>query len=191
MDKDKALQLLTQGNERFSSGTFEQYNFSTEKRISLANKGQHPYALIIGCSDSRVPPEIIFNSDLGELFVVRTAGNVVDSVCMGSIEYGAEHLHIPLIIVLGHEGCGAVQATVDGGHSCGCLNEILKKINISLEAVSDSDNLYIACENENIRNTIRQIKGNSVIAGLLEKGDVTVIGAKYGLRDGVVTFFDS
>ena len=190
MDKDKAFQLLAQGNKGFFTNEFEQHDLSLEKRTILADKGQSPFALIVGCSDSRVPPEIVFSCGLGDLFVVRTAGNVVDDVCMGSIEYGAEHLNIPLIVVLGHEGCGAVQATINGEESDGCLCNILKRISTSLEAVKGMDNIYAACEDENIRNTVRQIKENHVISSLINKNEVTVVGAKYGLKSGIVTFFD-
>ena len=186
----KALQLLVDGNKRFYSEKSAQHDISIGKRTSLADGGQHPYALIVGCSDSRVPPEIIFDCGLGDLFVVRTAGNVVDDICMGSIEYGTEHLNIPIIVVLGHEGCGAVQAAVNGGEADGCLRKIINRISVSLKAVSDAENVFTACEDENIRSTVRQIKENHIIGELIGKGEVLVIGAKYGLRDGVVSFFD-
>ena len=191
IDKDQALHLLVQSNKRFCSEKHDHHDLSHKKRTELAENGQSPYALIVCCSDSRVPPEIIFDCGLGDLFVVRTAGNVVDDVCMGSIEYGAEHLNISLIVVLGHEGCGAVQATVNGGESDGCLSKIIERISVSLKAAEGADNIYAACEDENIRSTVQQIKENHVISGLVNDGKVMVIGAKYGLRDGIVSFFDA
>ena len=189
MTIEKSLQLLVDGNKRFHSEKSVRHDISIGKRTSLAVGGQHPYALIVGCSDSRVPPEIIFDCGLGDLFVVRTAGNIVDDICMGSIEYGAEHLNIPLIVVLGHEGCGAVQAAVNGVEADGCLRKIMNRIGVSLKAVADSENVCSACEDENIRSTVRQIKENHIIGELIGKGEVQVIGAKYGLGDGVVSFF--
>ena len=90
--------------------------------------GQHPFAIVLSCSDSRVPPEMVFDQGFGDLFVVRTAGNITDDVAMGSLEYGAEHLHVPLIVVLGHEHCGAVEATLQGGEAPGHIGKIVPSI---------------------------------------------------------------
>src|SRR6516165_3265554 len=108
----EALQRLIEGNERFLRG---EARFPTVCKETLADlaRGQHPYATILGCSDSRVPPELIFDADYGELFIVRVAGNVVSAEVMGSLQYAGAHLHTPLFVVLGHEGCGAVTAAVD------------------------------------------------------------------------------
>jgi carbonic anhydrase len=109
---DEAMQRLIEGNERFRQG---EARFSTVCKETLADlaRGQQPYATILGCSDSRVPPELIFDADFGELFIIRVAGNVVSPEVMGSMQYAGAHLHTPLFIVLGHEGCGAVKAAVD------------------------------------------------------------------------------
>ena len=190
MNKETALQKLIDGNKRYTADKSAARDISQSRRTDLADNGQHPFALIVGCSDSRVPPELIFDCGLGELFVVRTAGNVVDEFCMGSIEYGAEHLHLPVIVVLGHEGCGAVQATVNGGEVHGCLGKIMEHIGEAHKTVAGAENVYTACEDENIRRTVRQIEENPVIKELLGKGETCVIGAKYGLCDGAVSFFD-
>jgi carbonic anhydrase len=190
------MKLLT-GNERFVAGKPENKDLGAYRRRELSEHGQHPFALIICCSDSRVPPEIIFDQGLGDLFVVRTAGNVVDDIGMGSIEYGAEHLHIPLIVVLGHEKCGAVKATVDsglatvdahGGEVHGCIGAIVSKIDEALKKAAGASDLYTACENENIKNVADEVRSNNVVAGLLNDRKVEVVGAKYGIADGRVTF---
>src|SRR5512135_1322728 len=108
---DEALQRLIEGNQRFRKGESYQSGFASETLSELA-KGQHPFATILGCSDSRVPPETIFHAGLGELFVVRVAGNVMSPEVAGSIQYAGSHLQTPLLVVLGHEGCGAIQAAL-------------------------------------------------------------------------------
>jgi carbonic anhydrase len=111
---DQALQELMNGNKRYVAAELAHPNQTAARRAEVA-KGQDPFAIIVGCSDSRVPPEIIFDQGLGDLFVTRVAGNIVDDVVLGSIEYAAEHLGVPLIVVLGHKRCGAVEAAAKGG----------------------------------------------------------------------------
>ena len=190
MDKYASKNRLIKGNERYVTEKTGDSGASPEKRQYLAENGQHPYALIVGCSDSRVPPEVIFDCGPGELFIIRTAGNVLDDVGLGSVEYGAEHLHIPLIVVLGHEDCGAVKATVGGGEVHGCIKSIVEKIAVSHKKVSSAENVQCACEDENVRNTVAQISDNPVIAELIHSGKTFVIGAKASIRSGVVTFFE-
>lgn len=183
---------LIAGNDRFVAGTPAEKQLGELRRRDLSNNGQHPFALVVCCSDSRIPPEIVFDEGLGELFVVRTAGNVLDDIGLGSVEYGAEHLGIPLIVVLGHEKCGAVKATVDtdacGGEAHGCIKSIVEKITPALDKVRGASDVYIACEDENIRQTVRDILANQVIAHLYKEGKVSVIGAKYGIDSGKVMF---
>jgi carbonic anhydrase len=182
-------QKLIEGNERFVRGESIERTINKNELEELAAKGQKPFALIVCCSDSRVPPELLFDQGFGDIFVVRTAGNVVDEVGLGSIEYGAEHLHIPLIVVLGHENCGAVKATIDGGPAQGAVKSITDRIYVSYSKLKDSENIYAECEDENIRSTINEIKGNPLIAHLISAGKTEVIGAKYGIRSGEVRFF--
>ena len=190
MTSAEAKKLLLAGNDRYTAGALSTKALDENRRRDLSDNGQHPFALIVCCSDSRVPPELIFDQGLGDLFIVRTAGNVVDEVALGSIEYGAEHLHIPLIVVLGHEKCGAVKATVDsrGETVHGCVKYITDKIQISLDKVGAAGDVYEACTDENIRHTIEEIKGNGIVAELLREGKTEVAGAKYGIADGKVTF---
>ena len=190
MDMQTSKTLLAEGNERYVTECFKNSGADVAIRRDLAENGQHPFAMIVGCSDSRVPPEVIFDCGLGELFIIRTAGNVVDDVCLGSIEYGAEHLGIPLVVVLGHEDCGAVKATVGGGEVHGCIKTIIEKIAVSYEKVSASADVQCACEDENIRHTVAQICKNEIISELIHAGKVSVIGAKACINSGAVTFFE-
>ena len=112
---DRALTQLLRGNERFVAGWPDHPNQSARRRREVSEAGQHPFAIILSCADSRVPPEIIFDQGLGDLFIVRVAGNVLDDVVLGTIEYAVEHLQVPLVMVLGHDKCGAVTAAVEGG----------------------------------------------------------------------------
>ena len=196
----EAKARLVEGNQRYLQGMSMQ-NSGESVRLELSKNGQAPFAIIVGCSDSRVPPEVIFDQGLGELFVVRNAGNVVDPVVLGTLEYGAEHLEVPLIVVLGHEKCGAVKATVDGVRSgekvSGDLGEIIGLITPSYGKVIENSelaqekqpaDLYELCADQNIQAAIEKIKSNSVIGHLLESGKVSVIGAKYHMDTGEVSF---
>jgi carbonic anhydrase len=124
---DQALQKLTEGNARFISCNVTHPGQSKERLQELVS-GQHPFAVVVGCSDSRVPPEIIFDQGLGDIFVVRTAGKVLDNAVLGSIEYAVEHLSVPLVVVLGHDSCGAVKAAVEGGTVPDHLDRLVKFI---------------------------------------------------------------
>src|SRR3989338_7721795 len=111
MDSNEALGKLREGNSRFVNGKMR--GREVQKRREELVAGQHPYATIVSCSDSRVVPEYIFDADMGEIFIIRTAGNIVGRVSLGSVEYGCAHLHTPILVVLGHEGCVAVKATCE------------------------------------------------------------------------------
>ncbi|KZL91616.1 carbonic anhydrase [Clostridium magnum] len=189
---EEAKKLLVDGNNRFVSGKILSKDLSDTRRKDLSVKGQKPFAVVITCSDSRVPPELIFDQALGDIFVIRDAGNVVDPITLGSIEYGAEHLGGPLIVVLGHEKCGAVKATVDGGEVPENIAAIVNKIKPSVEKAKSSaknkEDIPELATDENINNTIAEIKKSSVIKHLEESKKVTVVGAKYHLESGQVTF---
>ncbi len=144
---DQALQRLVAGNQRFVNDRLEHPNQSIQRRLEIA-RGQEPFAIILGCTDSRVPPEIIFDLGLGDLFVVRVAGNIVEKAGLGSIEYAVEHLHAPLIVVLGHKQCGAVAVAVSGGHAAGAVAHIIKAIR---PAVKESRSL----PGDKLANTVR------------------------------------
>ncbi|WP_290443283.1 carbonic anhydrase [Clostridium sp. CF012] len=191
-----SLKLLKDGNERFQKNALMQVNISSTKREELIS-GQHPFAVIITCSDSRVPPEFIFNQGLGDLFVVRVAGNVIDKIELGSVEYAVEHLKTPLIVVMGHEYCGAVEAAVkeSGKKQHGNIGAIIDKIQPSVKKVKSNnlqgENLVEQVTNENINNSSREIKHSKIIKEELQKGNIKIVEAKYMLKSGVVQWFSN
>jgi carbonic anhydrase len=187
-----AKQILIDGNERFVNNKVEEKDLSDEKKTDLLENGQAPFATIITCSDSRVPPEMIFDQGLGDLFVIRVAGNVIDPVTLGSIEYGVEHANSKIVVVLGHENCGAVKATIDGGETTESIQEILDLIEPSYLKVKDTagDDVYEECTVENVNNSVSEIKADPSIKTLIDDGKVDVVGAKYFLSTGKVEFYD-
>ena len=197
---DKALQKLLEGNQRYVSSQQTGVKLcDLEARKKLAT-GQAPYAVILSCSDSRVPPELLFDEGLGEIFVVRVAGNVADPVILGSVEYAAEHLGSPLIMVLGHERCGAVKATVESnGKGHGNIGAIVKAIAPALKKAKTAgkgESQDPARFVESVVDTnIQLVKGNltkqsPVLAKLAKEGKIRIVAAKYDLDDGTVTLMD-
>ncbi len=206
---DEALQKLMDGNKHFVKNTLTNATMSdAATRASLANS-QRPYAIILSCSDSRVPPEIIFDKGLGEIFVIRVAGNIPDPIVLGSIEYAAEHLGSTLIMVLGHERCGAVTATVDAkGQSTGSRNidAIVKEIepNIDLaandcEACKDETDCAATKKSELVNCVVdtnakkvaaNLMKNSEILKHLAEEEKIKIVAAKYDLDDGTVTLFE-
>lgn len=183
------IQKLNDGNSRFAKGEAVHSNQSVERRNELT-KGQKPFAVIVSCSDSRVPPEIIFDQGLGDLFVIRTAGHVVDDIALASIEYAVEHLHVELIVVLGHERCGAVDAAVKGGELPGHLGKLISEIEPAVEqAEKEEGDLLANSVHENIHRVVRQLKNSGpIIKEFIEHHELEIIGAYYDLDDGIVTF---
>lgn len=183
---DEALQILKEGNARFATDKSVLRNINAERRESLKN-GQNPYAVIVSCSDSRVTPTTVFNAGLGELFDIRLAGNVVDDDALGSIEYAVEHLNTPLIVVMGHQSCGAVTATynevVKGEKVSGNMESFVKKITPSVNKNGTIDDAI----HTNIDMVVKEISEDKGIKTLIEQGKVKVVGAYYDLN-GNVTF---
>jgi len=204
----EALKRLMDGNKHYVKNLLtNDAKSGSATRISLANS-QKPYAIILTCSDSRVPPEIVFDKGLGELFVVRVAGNISDPVVLGSIEYAAEHLGTTLIMVLGHERCGAVTAAVASqGKSTGSPNidAIVKGIEPSIKmAVNDcpacrgekdcaaaKKSEFVNCVIDTSAKTVvaNLIKNSELLKHLNEEGKIRIVAAKYDLDDGIVTLF--
>lgn len=182
IDSEKALEWLKEGNNDYISAKVNHVgDISFEKRYHLHKHGQNPFALIITCSDSRVIPENIFMRGLGDLFVVRLAGNVVGDFALGSIEYGVEHLGINLVVVMGHTGCGAVQAAMEGSHDS-FIGEITREIKF---AIKDSKSSVTAAK-ENVYNSINKIKESPLVKKDLDK--IKVVGALYHTHSGKVEF---
>lgn len=193
MSKDPVTRLRD-GNRRFVEGRTVARDFVHERPALTA--GQHPYAIILTCSDSRVPPELLFDESLGQLFVVRDAGNVVDPVVLGSIEYAAEHLHTGLLVVLGHEACGAVNATIKGGEVPPNIGQIVKRIAPPVETVKarklSGVKLDSVCIHENVRYQVAQVTGQSaLLKSMVEEGHLRILGATYSLTTGGVTFIEA
>lgn len=185
---DESLQKLIAGNQRFVESKMFHSNQSAERRDEVA-KEQHPIAVIVSCSDSRVPPEILFDQGLGDLFVIRSAGNLVDDIGLGSIEYAAEHLGVQLIIVLGHERCGAVSAAVQGGEAPGHIAKLIEEINPAVEkAKKQSGDLLDNAVLSNIKIVVEQLQNSEpILKEFVHDKKLNIVGARYDLDDGVVT----
>ena len=202
---DEALNKLLDGNKRFVESKMNTCGETTAGAREKLAKGQKPYAIILSCSDSRVPPEIIFDKSLGEIFVVRVAGNVPDQVVLGSIEYAAEHLGSPLVMVLGHERCGAVTAAVEAkGKPEGNIGAIVKAIAPAVRKakqgckeckgcdMKDKAKLVECAIDENVKMVAHNLtKQSPIIRELVKEHKVKIVAAKYDLDDGKVTVMDS
>jgi carbonic anhydrase len=184
---DSAFNELVAGNKRFASQKTLGANRGTFRLREVA-QGQKPFAAILGCADSRVPSEIIFDQGLGDLFVVRVAGNVATSEEIGSLEYGTLVLGAKVLLVLGHEKCGAVKAAVDGKPVPGRIGSILEHIQPAVASTSarSSDRLKDATI-ANIKNQIAILKNSSVIAELVATNKLKIVGGFYDLDTGLIT----
>jgi carbonic anhydrase len=185
-----ARQRLVEGNARYVSGSTQHPRQGADRRTELSTS-QQPFAVILGCADSRTGPELVFDQGLGDLFVVRGAGNVVDDHALGSIEYAVEHLHSQLIVVLGHERCGAVaaaRATVAAnGKADGHVESIVASIRPAVEATASQD-AEVTCK-ANVRNMVKAIANSEpILHQLAAGGKIVVVGAYYDLDTGAVTF---
>jgi len=191
----EALQKLMDGNKRFVSGTLAQKDLSAKKREELA-KGQKPFATVLTCSDSRVPPELLFDQGLGDIFVVRVAGNVVDPIALGSIEYAAEHLGSPLVLILGHSKCGAVKATLESkGKPEGNIGAIVKKIIPAVDAAKKKggtqDEILETAIKENVKNVYADVMKNSkIIPHLVEEGKLMIVAGEYDITTGKIEMIE-
>ncbi len=190
---EQALEKLMDGNARFVSGDVEHPNQSAERRAEVVS-GQHPFAIIVGCSDSRIPPEIVFDQGIGDIFVIRTAGQVMDNATLASIEYGAEHLGVPLVVVLGHDSCGAVKATVAGGEAPGhipCLVEAIQPAVDEAGSEASEEELLNTSIDCNVKNIVDQLKTSEpILSELVEEGELTIVGARYHLDSGEVEILE-
>lgn len=185
------LERLTQGNQRYVSSKTVCHEDWTAKRSALL-ENQKPFAVIVACSDSRVPPEIVFDQSLGDLFVVRVAGNIVDDFAIGSIEYGVNILGANLVLVLGHSNCGAVNAAFKGMKFDNHIQEIMNAIQPAIVATKDeSGNLLEKAIKANIKIVEEKLKSSKpVLAKLLENGTLRILGGYYDLQSGKVEFLD-
>jgi carbonic anhydrase len=195
---DEALARLKEGNARFLAG---RARFPTAQKEVLAEltKGQQPYATILGCSDSRVPPELLFDAGFGELFVIRVAGNVLGPAIEGTLQYAASHLHTPLFVVLGHEGCGAVDAAIasrfHGAVQKSRIAVLLENILPALDGLDPqqpAEALLHAAVEANVRRTVREVLATPEARARVASPDnaMKLVGAVYELATGRVRFLD-
>lgn len=184
---DNAIEQLMQGNKRFANQKTKQPNRGSFRLREVA-KGQHPFAAILGCADSRVPAEIVFDQGLGDLFVVRVAGNVATDEEIGSLEFGTLVLGAKTILVLGHSSCGAVKATIDNKPVPGKIGSILDHIKPALaDSKGQSGDTVKNVTIANIKSQIAVLKTSTVIADLITAGKLKIIGGFYDLDTGIVT----
>ena len=193
---DQALARLKEGNLRFVRG---EARFPTIQKEVLAEltRGQQPYVTILGCSDSRVPPELVFDAGFGELFVIRVAGNVLGPSILGTLQYAGLHLHTPLFVVLGHSGCGAVKAAIasrfDGSAQASRIEILLEQIIPALDALDPQrspEELLAAAVEANVRWTINELLATPEEQARLAEGHMKLVGAIYELDSGKVRFLD-
>jgi carbonic anhydrase len=185
---EQALKLLKEGNERFSNGKSTHPSYVAAARDKMLEK-QTPFVAIVSCSDSRVPPEIIFDRGLGELFVVRDAGNVIGAIEMDSIEFAVAHLHVPLIVVLGHQNCGAIQAALHGQSHVPELENIFPLIDEAFKGcVTIGSNSLVNAIHCNVKKGVETLKKSPTIAPIFAKHQVKIIGAYYDIETGKVSF---
>lgn len=184
---DLALEQLLEGNKRFVSASVTHPNQDGERRISLGS-GQAPFAAVLACADSRVPPEVLFDQGLGDLFVVRVAGNILNDQLLGSLEYAAMHLHTPLIVVLGHSSCGAIGAVASGAELEGHIASLAPAIQPAVDKVRGQEgDLTDNAAMEVSRMTAEQlVNSEPILADMVKSGKVKVVSAFYDLESGEV-----
>ncbi len=193
---DEALELLRQGNARFLSGELAQDMTNAQRRLQLLQT-QRPFAAYVTCSDSRVPPELLFGRGLGELFIIRNAGNTVDTVALGSVEYAVAILNVPLVVVMGHESCGAVAAAVqvvtENATFPGQIGRMIEPIIPAvLQARNEPGELMDNSVRANVRRVVDYLRNQTdpIMQEPLRAGRVKVVGAYYNLESGKVDFID-
>ena len=198
----EALKRLKEGNERFAANVRGMDAFVSHTRRTELASGQQPFAIILGCSDSRVPAEIVFDQGLGDLFVIRVAGNIVAPSQVGSVEFAAERYATKLVVVLGHSQCGAILATLEAlrnpSPQSQNMRSIVDRVRPSVATLlatplrSDENALIRESVRANIRASVNHLRhGSQVLEQLIQNEGLMVVGAEYSLESGVVDFFDN
>nr|AUN37518.1 carbonic anhydrase [uncultured bacterium] len=186
---EDSIKRLVAGNERYVAGTATHSNQSAARRTEVA-QSQAPFATILGCADSRVSPEVVFDQGLGDLFVIRVAGNVVEDSGLGSIEYAVAHLHTPLLVVLGHERCGVMKAALEGGAASGHVQTLVTAVSSAVTSTKGQpgdalDNAVRA----NVQRVVKQLQAaGPILNEAVKSGKLKIVGARYDLDTGVVEF---
>ncbi len=197
-----ALERLREGNRRFVSNEVDSHSFVTREHGAEMAAGQHPFAIVLACSDSRVPTELIFDQGIGDLFVIRVAGNIVAPSQIGSVEFAAKQFGTHLVVVLGHSNCGAVIATLQElalkeSHRSPNLRVIVDRIRTAVEPVleenSDVDDEAVisACVRANVHASVDRLRhGSLILEQLIGAGDLRIVGAEYSIEAGNIRFFE-
>jgi carbonic anhydrase len=196
---DQALELLKEGNRKFVADVPAQPAMSRERRLEIA-AGQTPFAVLVSCSDSRVPPELLFGRGLGELFTIRNAGNTVDTAALGSIQYGVAELGVPLVLVKGHQRCGAVDAALAVVEKNATFPDSIGQmldpiITAAVQAKSAAppnatrEEVLDMAVRENVKRIVTRLRTTSSFQEPLKAGKLKIIGSRYSLDDGSVDFF--
>jgi carbonic anhydrase len=186
---DSVLAELKAGNGHHVAHRYQHPHETVDRQRELVT-GQHPHAEILSCSDSRVPPEIVFDQGLGDLFIIRVAGNVATDAEIGSLEYGAEHLHIPLLVVMGHESCGAVTAAVEGNPPEGHITTLVSLIKPAVEKTHGmSGDPVENAVRANVEMVVKQLRASTpILSELVAHGKLKIVGAVYSIKTGSVTW---
>ena len=185
---DQALTQLLRGNERFVAGWPDHPNQSARRRREVSETGQHPFAIVLSCADSRVPPEIVFDQGLGDLFIIRVAGNVLDDLILGTIEYAVEHVHVPLVVVLGHDKCGAVTAALEGVEVRNHIQSLAEALRPAVEiARAQAGDVLSNAIDANVHHAVAALQvSEPVLAHAVAGGKLKIVGARYNLDTGEV-----
>lgn len=198
---DEALQLLIEGNKRFVQDMGENRGCLTTRRMQIA-EGQTPFAIILGCSDSRVPAELVFDQGLGDLFVIRVAGNIVAPSQIGSVEFAVSQFNTSLVVVLGHSQCGAITATVDEllsgeTNSSKNIRSIVDRVRpavsslVLTDLIKDRERLLDTAVRANVRASVDHLRhGSELLETVIANHGLQIVGAEYNLKTGEVDFFD-
>jgi carbonic anhydrase len=186
MPANQALKLLLEGNQRFVAGKLEHPNQTPDRRAEVA-KGQHPFASVLACSDSRTPPEIIFDRGLGDIFTVRVAGNVADKVVIESLDYSVKHLGVRVVMVLGHRRCGAVIAAVAGHEDEGDVGPMLSELRPAVAASKGmpGDPIENAVR-ENVKLVMKNLATSTELSAMVKSGELKIVGGIYDLDTGTI-----
>jgi carbonic anhydrase len=190
---EEAIQHLQDGNDRFATGKSSHPDITAERRLDTSKKGQHPFATVVSCSDSRLPVEILFDQGIGDIFVVRVAGNVCNADEIGSVEYGTDHLGTPVLVVLGHTHCGAVTAVAQNAELHGSIPVLVRNIFSAVEAAKKShpeaegNALVAAAVEANVRQSIGDVlRNSSLVRERVLGGKLKIVGAIYDIETGRV-----
>ena len=199
---DEALERLKKGNQRFVNGETNHQRLLTHQQRAEMAETQEPFAIVLGCSDSRVPAEMVFDQGLGDLFVIRVAGNIVAPSQVGSVEFAADSFNCPVVIVLGHTHCGAIESTIEAlcnpdsppsANLMSIVNRVRPSVEILMqtELKHDLKKLSHHAVRSNVFASVNQLRhGSAVVESLIAQGKIKIVGAEYSLETGEVTFLD-